>query len=126
MIDFEAVEKSLKLYDEAKQYFAGKKLADCVIEISEKPMSEWNIHFASTDHELVLKRIEFSTAKKPFIASYTRNEDEYFFFLDNITLQLEIPKTREILTFEIRQEDELDEEAIIKEFLTLKKMLQNA
>ena len=121
-----SLEDSKVLYEKTRNYFGSLNFTGCVIEITEKPLYEWTLHFTESEEQMVLKRREFSRLKKPFIAIYTGHKDKYFFFTDDILTQLEILDTGEILLFNIENFESFNLNQVRKEFLELKKILQGA
>jgi hypothetical protein len=124
MIDFQAIEDSKKLYDSAKEYFAPMKLDDCVIEISDKPMSEWVIHFTKSDDEMSIKRFELADLKKSFIAIYCSEEGAYFFFTDFVTSTLELTDQKKIIFSDVNEFEDVDREKLVQELKELKNVLR--
>lgn len=124
MINLQEIEKSKQLNERTKAFFIARKLPDCVIEISNKPMSEWTIHSTPTEELMVQKRIEQSSVKKPFIAIYTTPKGTHFFFTDYITITLEIVETKELIFSNIVAFEEFDRQKVVEEFRALGKILQ--
>jgi hypothetical protein len=119
------VQKSKILYEKAKSYFLGLNLPDCIIEISDKPLSEWIIHLTPTDEEVFILRNDLCDKEKPFISLYVADDkNHHFFFGDESLIQIEVVETGEILDFHDRTVDCFNREILLKEIAELKKMLQ--
>lgn len=126
MVDMQAIEKSMKHYDEAKVHFASLALPDCVIEVLPCcPPTDWPVHFTPTDEAMTLKRIAMSSFNKSFICIYKADEGTHFFFTDYIITKIEVLETHDVILFDIEDPDEFDIKAVMQEFQELKKQLQN-
>lgn len=124
MSNVQAVENSQAFCKKIKEYFANKKLPDCVIEISEKPFEEWVIHLTPTDETMSSKRLDLSLNEQPFISIHAYDGNTDFFFKDLNLVYLEVIETGEIVTFIDKTIYQEKKEELRKEFLELKKMLQ--
>ena len=126
MLDLGAIEKSKALYEAAKKHFAPQNLADCVIEISDKPFEEWVVHFPESKDQMSVLRMELSADRRAFIAISAEAKKKYFFFADHAITKCEILNTGEVVLFDLENFSEFSMEQIKKEFAELKKILRGA
>ena len=67
------MQESEQLFQDIKKFF-GCRVCDQVIEISDKPMSEWVVHYTSCDDEIYNIRNQLGQTGLPF-AAFDISED---------------------------------------------------
>lgn len=110
---------SEKLYEEIKKFFYEKDEYDFVIEISDRPMSEWKLIYVLSPDEMEDLRIDFYRQARAF-AGFITCEDKYeFYFSDKNLFKSELIRTGEVLSFNDKTFSEIDERKVLEELKQL-------
>jgi hypothetical protein len=127
MIQVASIEDSKALCEKAKRFFLAKNISECVIEISDKQLDGWTVHFTPTSDLMALKRCKLSCAKIPFIAIYNTDDGrQHFFYTDKNMTQIEITDSGEILVFQDNTAELINRKQLLREVRELIKLLQGA
>ena len=91
------MQESEQLSQEIKKFF-GSQLCDQVIEISNKPMSEWVVHYTSSVDEMYNIRNRLGQAALPFAAFGLIDDNKQFKYHYN---DRNMAKSEEIFSGEV-------------------------
>jgi hypothetical protein len=117
MIDLEAVEKSRKLFEEAKAYFVEKQLQNCIIEISGKPMDQWEVYFCNSIMDIQLFRMDCWCEQIPHITISEDNNKNVYFTYNDFTISMgEVITSGEVYINELLAKKDFNFNQIKKEF----------
>jgi hypothetical protein len=121
MIDFDAIKKSNERFENARLYFGEKQLKNCIIEISDKPMREWEIWYSK--ESIKIQELSASCWHNEIpnitIISNGLSNNSYLYYEDGVVAKGIDLRTGQIYLDEILQKREFSLIQIAKEFKSL-------
>jgi hypothetical protein len=111
--------ESEKLYEEIKNFFYKKDEREFVIEISDKPMNEWNVKYVNSDMEMYHERVRLDKKGSSF-AGFAYADGYYnLYFADYNFFKCQNTKSGEILVFFDETFSEINLDKVVSELKQL-------
>jgi hypothetical protein len=113
------LDDSLKLYEEIKKFFYDAEEYDFVIEMSDRPMSEWKLIYIISYDEMDSVRFKIIDQGKGFAGFYNFEGHYHYYFTDDNLSKSEHIDTGEIVVFDDRKFNEFNLKKVAEELRLL-------